>query len=416
MTLTWAPRPRRPLFALFAADAVSLSGNVVSLVAIPWFVIQTTGSPTKTGLTAFFNFLPTVLAAFFGGNLVDRIGFKRTSVLADLASALPVALIPLLHATVGLRFWQLLALVFLGALLDAPGTTARQALVPDSAAGAGWSLERAASAHAVIERASRLAGAPLAGLLIGILGPTGVLWLNALSFAISAAVVWAFVPPSDPAPRAEDARYLAEMKEGLSFMWNERLLRTIAITVMMTNLLDAALYVVLPFYADHAYGTAFSLGLLLGASGAGAVIGALVYGAWGHKVSRRKVYCGGFIFVSSMSLVLAFFPPLALAVLLSTVVHIGAGPLNPIIDAIEYERVPVAMRGRVFGAVRGLAWMAMPAGVLIGGFLLEWSGLRPSLLVLGAVYLATALTLLVNRSIRKMDDPVPRPTLQPVRS
>ena len=127
-------------------------------------VLQTTGSATRTGLAAFAGLVPIVLSGFFGGALVDRLGYRRTSVLADLASAAAVAAIPLIHATVGLAFWQLLVLVFLGGLLDAPGATARTALLPDLAVRAGWSLERASGASAVVERASRLAEAPLAGI------------------------------------------------------------------------------------------------------------------------------------------------------------------------------------------------------------------------------------------------------------
>ena len=110
---------RRPLYALFVADSISLVGNVVAQLAIPWFVLVTTGSPTYTGLAVFFNFLPVVLAGLFGGVVVDRLGFRTTSVGADLASAAAVAAIPLLHATVGIELWQLLALVFVGALLAA---------------------------------------------------------------------------------------------------------------------------------------------------------------------------------------------------------------------------------------------------------------------------------------------------------
>src|SRR5919106_4964319 len=122
---------RAPLYALFGADAISLTGNSVAQLAFPWFVLITTGSPALTGLAVFFNFLPVVLAGFFGGVIVDRLGFRTTSVIADLGSAAAVAAIPLLHSTAGIELWQLLALVFLGALLDAPGTTARQALFPD---------------------------------------------------------------------------------------------------------------------------------------------------------------------------------------------------------------------------------------------------------------------------------------------
>jgi MFS family permease len=119
---------RLPLFSLFAANTISFVGNVLTALAIPWFVLQTTGSVAQTGLTAFFSTLPLVLSAFFSSALVDRLGYQRTSVLGDLASGLTVALVPFLTQTVGLAFWQLLVLVFLGGLLKAPGSTARSAL------------------------------------------------------------------------------------------------------------------------------------------------------------------------------------------------------------------------------------------------------------------------------------------------
>src|SRR5919106_3048782 len=142
---------RAPLYALFVADSISLVGNVVAQLAIPWFVLVTTGSAALTGLAVFFNFLPVVLAGFFGGVVVDRLGFRTTSVLADLASAGAVAAIPLLHSTVGIQLWQLLALVFVGALLDAPGATARAALFPDVVELARTPIERAAGVRGAIQ-------------------------------------------------------------------------------------------------------------------------------------------------------------------------------------------------------------------------------------------------------------------------
>ncbi|HEX5808607.1 MAG TPA: MFS transporter, partial [Anaerolineales bacterium] len=131
-----------PLYSLFVANAISLVGNVFTAIAVPWFVLQTTGSATQTGVTGFFTILPVVLAGFLGGTLIDRLGYKRTSIISDLASGVTTALIPLLYFTVGLEFWQLLALVFLGALLDTPGGTARAALLPELAEQARMPIER----------------------------------------------------------------------------------------------------------------------------------------------------------------------------------------------------------------------------------------------------------------------------------
>jgi MFS family permease len=189
-------RDRVPIYALLAANSVPVVGNAMTAMAVPWFVLLTTGSAALTGITGAVIALGSVLAAFFGGPVVDRLGFKKTSVVSDLMSGLTVALFPLLHSAVGLAFWQLLALVFLGSVFDAPGMSARDALMPELAGLAGMPIERANSFDTAIPRLAQFLGPPLAGLLIVALGATGVLWLDAATFAFSAALVAAAVPAS----------------------------------------------------------------------------------------------------------------------------------------------------------------------------------------------------------------------------
>ena len=164
-----------PIYSLFAANAISLVGNMLTNIAIPWFVLQTTGSATQTGITGFFTILPVVISGLLGGALIDRLGYKPISIIADLASGFTVALIPVFYFTIGLPFWLLMVLVFLGALLDAPGSTARASMIPELAEMAGMPIERATSTNQLVERSSRLVGAPLAGLLIASLGTANVL-------------------------------------------------------------------------------------------------------------------------------------------------------------------------------------------------------------------------------------------------
>ena len=192
-------RKRLPLFALLAANAISFTGNAMSMVAVPWFVLETTGSASQTGITAAVIAVAAILAALVGGSAVDRLGYKRMSVVSDLASAVPVALVPILHHTTGLAFWQLLVLVFLSALLDTPGNSARLALVPELAAKAEMPLERANAAMQSLQRGANLVGAPIAGLLIAVLGAANVLLIDAATFAVSAVLV---------APLFEDQRLL----------------------------------------------------------------------------------------------------------------------------------------------------------------------------------------------------------------
>ena len=405
-------RRRGPLVALLTANAVSMSGNVAALVAIPWFVLQTTGSAARTGVVAAAGLVPIVVSGFVGGALVDRLGYRRASIVADLASSGAVAAIPLLHATVGLAFWQLLVLVFLGGLLDAPGVTARASLLPDVASEARWSLERASGASAVVERASRLAGAPLAGLLIAATSATSVLWIDAASFLVSAAIVAVGVPRRAAvadAPPDEPTGYVRELREGFTFLREDRTLFALVAVLTLTNMLDSVSMVALPVYAEQVYGSAVSLGLMMGVVGAGSVVGALAFSAVGDRVSRRRVFVWGFAGVTIWYPVAALFPPLGVLLVAKTLAGISSGPLNPVIDTVFFERVPDGLRGRVFGVVSASAWLAMPLGVLVAGPAIEWAGLRATLVVTGALYLGVVLAAMRLPSLRGLDDRVERP-------
>ena len=272
---------RRAFAALLVANAISGIGNRLALLAIPWFVLETTGSATQTGITGFFALLPVVLASLFGGAVVDRLGFKRTSIVADVASGITIALIPLLYSLGLLEFWLLLALTFCGALLDAPGATARYALAPDLAAHGNVRIEQATSALQIVDRGSSLLGAPLAGVLIVLLGPATVLWIDAATFAISAVLVALVVPSHIAAKPAEpSAGYVADLRAGLRFIRHDRVILALLLVLLVTNFLDAVWsMVVAPVFAQEVYGSAVALGLLFGASGGGAVVGALAYGA-----------------------------------------------------------------------------------------------------------------------------------------
>jgi len=113
------------------ADALSLFGNAVAAVALPWLVLVRTGDAAAAGVIAAAAALPILLAAVVGGWVVDRFGRRRISVGADLASAAAIAALPLVDAWTGLTLAWFIALGIAGALFDVPGMTAREALAPD---------------------------------------------------------------------------------------------------------------------------------------------------------------------------------------------------------------------------------------------------------------------------------------------
>ncbi len=398
---------RAPLYATLVAGAVSEIGNVFSALAIPWFVLQTTGSPAKTGLVAASTVVAFVLAGFFGGPIVDRLGLKTNSISSDIASGLSVSLVPILHGTVGIAFWQLTALAFLGALLDAPGRAARQSLLPELAARAETPIERANSAYIGVGRGAQLLGAPLAGILIVAFGAANVLFLNAASFIFSAALLAAAIPSSARATRseAEGLGYFAELAEGLKFIHRNPLIFLVVMTATATEFLDAPLEpVALPVYANTVMGSPTSLGVMLAGLGGGALLGSVVYGAIGHRLPRRATFTVCLLVLQILFWTLATTPPLWIAVSALAIAGIAAGPLNAMLYTIIQERTPKEMLGRVFSAFSASSMAAVPLGMILCGVMLELIGLRYTLFGIAVLYLLVTLTLIFNPALREMDE------------
>src|SRR5690242_8318993 len=386
------PVRRAPLFALYIANTISAVGDVLMFIAVPWFVLQTTGSVLQTGLAAFFSTAAVAASALLGAPIVDRLGFRRASVMSDLASAICVGLIPLLYETVGLPFWALLVLVFLAGLLTTPGATARAAMVPDLADLAHVRMERATAASDGATRLSRFIGAPLAGLLIVFIGSGNLLWIDAASFAFSALVIGRLVPAiasvAPPAPQPDagsDAtasrRFLAGLREGFAFIRSDPVLLWPILVVLVTNLLDAGnSEVMLPVFFKQTYNSAVLFGAVVAATGGGAFLGTVIFGAIGHRLPRQLTLglCftlgGAFCFFVTVRFASRPFVLVALC----AVCGLFIGAINPIFDTVAYERVPVALRARVFGVLTAGAMLGSPLGGLIAGAIVPGIGIMPS--------------------------------------
>ena len=101
--------------------------------------------------------------------------------------------------------------------------------------------------------------------------------------------------------------------------------------------------------------------------------------------------------------IMAVYPLLAVVLLVTFISSLGAEPLNPIIDAVEYERIPPHMRGRVFGVITAGAWATMPLGMLLGGVFTEQLGIQTMLILLGVTYLITTLSMAFIPAMRQMN-------------
>ncbi len=192
--------------------------------------------------------------------------------------------------------------------------------------------------------------------------------------------------------------------EGLHFILRTPLILAILLKVMITNMLDEAHFaVILPDYVRHFFGSAIVLGVLTAALGGAAFVGTVIFGAIGHRLPRRLTFGVCFILLSVRFWVMALVPPLSIIIASNVISGVAAGPLNPIMYTIEQEQVPPEMRARVFGTMTAGGFLGIPIGVIVSGYLVQFAGLQLSLFVIGACYLLTTATLLVNPALRKME-------------
>jgi MFS family permease len=385
---------RRSLIALLVANAISTFGNVLAAIAIPWFVLITTESALQTGIAALFTSAPLAIGAFFGGALADRLGHRRASVIGDVVSAVSVAGIPLLHLLGVLEFWHILALGFLGSLFDAPAYAAREALLPASSRGAGVALERSTSFWTASEHASYVLGAPLAGVLIALTGAPALLWLDAASFVVSAALMLGVVP--QPEPTAVPDSYRRELLEGLRFVLREPVIRTMVISATLGALLiDALAPVVLPVYARQQLGSPAALGLAVAAYGVGGLAGIGLFNLVARHAGRRALYVGLLVAYSASTYLLIPQPALVILVPVLALIGLTAGAIDPLERVLRQERTPPAYRGRVAAVALAVPRLATPISVFGAGLLLETLGLRPTLIIfaVGTTLVATWVAL-----------------------
>lgn len=398
---TDAPRRRTPLVALFGAALFSLSGNAIALIAIPIIALTETGSPLAAGVAGVFATVPLIIGGALGGVLVDRFGYRTSSIVADVASGVTVLAIPVLAATVGLHFGVLLALVFIGGLLDAPGDTAKTVLMPDLAALARVPLARAAGAQSTVQRTATMIGAGVAGALVALAGPMPALIVDAAGFAVSALLVLCFVPRRAAASvDGADAPVQGGFVAGIRFIARSPLLRSIVLLVTLTNAIDAAGMTVLkPVYATEVLDDPAMLGFMVGCFAAGALTGSAIFAAIGHRYSGRVVFAVCFVLAGTppyLAMALGAPAPVLLPVLAFS--GLAAGALNPMMSTAMYGLVPDGMRARVFGAVTAGVVASMPLGAFLGGLAVEQFGLAPTVLVAAIAYLVLASSPLYLRS------------------
>ena len=371
------------MLALVGAQIVSGLGSRMTFLALPWFVLATTGSAAKMGVVLAVEMAPVALLGIPSGAVVSRLGALRAMQVADLARVPLMASLPLLHALDLLTFPLLLAIVFAIGCFVAPFFASQRVVLAELVGGDDPAT--LAQANAVVEggnTVTSLLGPALAGVLIAVIGPTNLLYVDAATFLASFLTLTLFVPRRPPVAATADSRGLFA---GLRFFVHDALLWRIGSTVVCINFFGAALSISLPVLAYVEYGQSPRLaGLFFAAFGGGALVGTLLAMRLLPRFRPLRLAA-----VSIMALVLPIWllglelP--AWAVVAALFVSAIPQPLvnAPLISLIT-ARAPEALRPKVMTALMTIAMLAGPLGILGAGPLLERLGPRPVFLLIAA--------------------------------
>ncbi len=379
----------RSFLGLVAAELVSLTGTAMTTVALPWFVLTTTGSTAKMGWVLGAQLLPMGLFGLAGGSLVARIGAKRTMLLCDAARGPLMLVLPILHWTGHLSFGALLAASFAVGCFAAPYMTSSTLIAPEVA---GYDENATAQLSAIVaggQQVTRIAGPVLAGVLIALIGPANVLVVDAGSYVFSFVTIATVVRVgARVAPTAESEGLLA----GLRFLRHDSLLGPLALAACLLNLFVEGLIVGVNALAYFAY-DAHVAGLLFGGFGVGAFLGAML--------AQKLVQKGDLLRLAAVAIVLMPLPLFALGVSLpwgAVLVVVAAfsffTPLvNAPIVAVLTVRTPAALRPKVMSAVLTCATLAGPLGFFGAGEALGWISVQALFVIVASTVTVSALAM-----------------------
>ena len=389
-------RPRPPsrpiaLNLLVLANAVSMTGNVVMTVAVPWLVLTRTGSAAIAGTAVFAGVASATVGGLAAGRVVDAIGPVRVSSVADLLSGLAVAPLPLLLALDALEIWQVVVSTVIGTLADAAGSAARQSLTPAAADAGGYRRERANALFTSAEHVGYLLGAPAAGLLIAAFGVGPALSVTVALFVVAGLVVLGLADLA-VGRDATAAVPTAGLRETLAFIWGDPALRALVVFPTTAVLLVGPLApLVLPVLARVVFDDVAVLGVMVAGYGAGGLLGAVGYGLVGSRVTRRALYLGIFVVWPCAYAAILLIPYLPVTLVMLVTLGAAAGTLVPLQATVRQERSPARLLPRIVGLSTASIPVAVPTGVLVTGFLIDGLGLgRTSLLLTTAAVLVSA--------------------------
>ena len=372
----------------FAGQFVSLTGTWMQSVAQSWLVYRLTGSVVLLGLIGFASQIPVFLIAPVGGAVADRYNRQKILVVTQTSAMLTAFVLAILTLTGNIQVWHLFVLASCFGLANAFDIPTRQAFVSDMVGKED--LLNAIALNSSMFNGARIVGPAIAGILVAVVGEGWCFFGNAVSYI--AVIAGILLMKITPVIRARKGTTFSNIAEGFSFVAKTAPIRGLLLLLGLVSLMGMPYAVLMPIFADKIlHGSSDTLGYLMGASGSGALIAALIL------ASRKQVFgLGRWVAFASgglgISLILfSFSAHLWLSLLLLIPVGFSMMTQMSSSNTLIQAMVPDELRGRVM-SVYSMMFMGMaPLGALLAGTLAGIMGAPYTVALGGAVCILGSL-------------------------
>ena len=377
---------------IFCSDFVSRIGSSMSALALPWFVLVSSHSATRMGLVFAIELAPTAILGIPAARLVEKLGVRRTVVYGDALQAVLYALLPILHQAGLLPFWLLLVIVAITGAISAPYFTAQRLLLPEAL---GTDSAEITAANAWIEGSTwsaRLIGPAVAGALIAAIGAMNVIWIDGVSFVVSAALLYGLPKRATVPPPSTQSGQL----EGVRYVTRDSVVGRITLAATLYGLFVPVIVMAMPILALQRYNAdPHVAGWLASAWGGGAVAGSLLVAPLVKRMAPLRL---GAVAGIPAAAALWFLAP-ALPAYGAAIALLISGISTPLINAplisVLSTRPPGHLVAQVISLVVTANLIAGPVAYLAAGPL--FSGYGPGPVMTGvAVGFTVAACILVS--------------------
>ncbi len=382
---------------LWSGQLVSNVGTQVSTLAFPLLILALTNSPAQAGFAGALRALPYVIFSLPAGALIDRWDRKRVMILCDTGRALSMASIPVALVLGHLTILQLYLVSLIEGTLFVFFNIAEAACLPRVVPKE--QLPAATAQNMATDGITVLLGPSLGGALytVGRLLPFVA---DAVSYMVSVISLF-FIKVKFQKERVAARRNLwVEIREGLSWLWHQPLIRFIAILTGGNNLISSGYVLIIIVLAQQQHASSFTIGLIFAVGGIGGIIGALIATSLQKRLSFAQAIIGtSWIFALCVPLYAIAPNPLVLGII--TAATFVSGPVYNVVQfSYRSAIIPDELQGRVNSVFRLIAFGGQPLGLALTGLLIQNIGVIPAILVdsVGMIILAIAAT--VNTHVR----------------